>query len=114
MLLEVNDIHDRTWKVGELAQDTGLTVRTLHHYDRIGLLSPSRRSPAGHRLYAGADIVRLQQIMSLKYLGFSLDEIGALIDNPDFNPIEVITLQLDQSSLAHVCGEYRTGAALRY
>jgi DNA-binding transcriptional MerR regulator len=50
------------WRVGELARRTGLTVRALHHYDEIGLLRPSLRTPSGHRLYAGADVSRLQQI----------------------------------------------------
>ena len=57
------------WKVGELAERTGLSVRTLHYYDEIGLLSPSRRTAAGHRLYTAGDVVRLQQIRSLKQPG---------------------------------------------
>jgi DNA-binding transcriptional MerR regulator len=52
-----------------------VTVRTLRYYDREGLLSPSRRTEAGHRLYTDADLARLQQILALKFLGFSLDEI---------------------------------------
>ena len=65
-------------KVGELAQRTGLTVRTLHHYDAIGLLRPSLHTEAGYRLYTARDIVRLQQVLSLRQLGFSLDEIREL------------------------------------
>lgn len=87
-------IQKKLWKVGELAKQTGITVRTLHYYDQIGLLSPSQHSDAGHRLYNEADIARLQQIMSLKQLGFALEEIKKLIDNPNFNPITVIELQL--------------------
>ena len=63
------------WRVGELAGQTGLTVRTLHYYDEIGLLSPSHRSDAGYRLYTAGDVVRLQQIRSLRHLGFALEEI---------------------------------------
>jgi hypothetical protein len=61
------------WKVGELAKRTGLSVRTLHHYEEIGLLSPSSRTEAGHRLYATDDIVRLQQIKSLCHMAFFLE-----------------------------------------
>ena len=65
---------ERLWKVGELAARTGLTVRTLHHYDAIGLLCPSGRTGSahgsGHRLYTGADVERLHQILCLKQLGF--------------------------------------------
>src|SRR6516225_9970896 len=66
---------DEVLKVGELAARTGLSVRTLHHYDTIGLLSPSRRSKSGHRLYGRRDILRLQQIVSLRQIGMSLDQI---------------------------------------
>ena len=62
-------------KVGELAKRTGVSVRTLHYYDEIGLLSPSHRSEAGYRLYSAEDIARLQQIKSLRQLGFRLEEI---------------------------------------
>ena len=69
-----------TWKVGELAKRTGVTVRTLHHYDQIGLLKPTGRTDSGHRLYSGSDLKRLQAIASLRYVGFSLDEIGQCLD----------------------------------
>src|SRR5918998_3431968 len=72
----------QTWKVGELAKRTGLTVRTLHHYDAIGLLSPAERSGGGHRVYGDADVRRLYRIVSLRSLGFPLDAIAqALGDN---------------------------------
>ncbi|MBO1678234.1 MerR family transcriptional regulator [Bittarella massiliensis (ex Durand et al. 2017)] len=61
--------------VGQLAAQMGVTVRTLQYYDREGLLKPSARSPGGRRLYTGKDVVRLHQIQSLKYLGFSLQQI---------------------------------------
>lgn len=85
-----------SWKVGELAKRTGTTVRTLHHYDRIGLLSPSRSTESGHRLYTDADVVRLHHILSLKQLGFALEEIGAMIHNPAFRPEEMLKLQLSR------------------
>ena len=79
-------------KVGDLANRTGLTIRTLHHYDEIGLLKPSHRSDAGHRLYTIRDLGRLQQIVSLRQLGFSLDEVRDCIDRPDFSPINVLRM----------------------
>jgi DNA-binding transcriptional MerR regulator len=81
-------------KVGELARRTGLTVRTLHHYDDIGLLKPSLHTESGHRLYTGADVARLQQVLSLRQLGFSLEEIGDCLHRPDFSPLEVIRLHV--------------------
>jgi DNA-binding transcriptional MerR regulator len=75
-------------KVGDLARRTGLTVRTLHHYDAIGLLKPSLHSEAGYRLYTAGDIARLQQVLSLRQLGFSLDEVRDCLDRPDFSPLE--------------------------
>ena len=67
------------WKVGEVAARTGITVRALHHYDSIGLLSPTARTDAGHRRYAEADLRRLQLIVSLKQRGFPLAEIRRLL-----------------------------------
>ena len=81
-------------KVGELARRTGLTVRTLHHYDAIGLLRPSLHTEAGYRLYTDGDIARLQQVVSLRQLGFSLEEVRACLDRPDFSPLEVIRLHV--------------------
>ncbi len=83
-----------TLKVGELAKRTGLTVRTLHHYDEIGLLSPSRRTSSRHRLYEAPEIARLQQIRSLQQLGFSLDEIGGMLGQSEFSPRLVIDMHL--------------------
>jgi len=68
-------------KVGELAKRAGLTVRTLHHYDNIGLLRPSARSDSDYRLYNQADIARLHGIQALRGLGLPLDEIGRLLDS---------------------------------
>src|SRR5262245_44058070 len=81
-------------KVGELARRTGLTIRTLHHYDEIGLLKPSLHTEAGHRLYTAGDVARLQQIVSLRQLGFGLEEVKGCLDRSDFSPLEVIRLHL--------------------
>jgi MerR family transcriptional regulator, thiopeptide resistance regulator len=64
-----------TWRIGELAEAAGLTVRTLHHYDRIGLLCPSLRNKGGHRVYTSDDAQRLYQIVALRGLGLSLGQI---------------------------------------
>jgi DNA-binding transcriptional MerR regulator len=74
------------WKIGELARRTGLTVRTLHHYDEIGLLSPADRSQGGHRVYGDADVRRLYRIVSLRSLGFPLEAIAAALDEDGFDP----------------------------
>ncbi|MGA3487304.1 MerR family transcriptional regulator [Micromonosporaceae bacterium DT55] len=68
--------------VGEVARLAGVTVRTLHHYDEIGLLSPRGRTHAGYRRYDDADLARLQQILFYRELGFSLEEIAAILDDP--------------------------------
>jgi DNA-binding transcriptional MerR regulator len=73
------------WKIGELARRTGLTVRTLHHYDEIGLLSPAERSDGGHRVYDEADVQRLYRIVSLRSLGFPLDAIAQALDSQAFD-----------------------------
>ncbi len=82
------------WKVGELARRTGVSVRTLHHYDEIGLLSPSQRTAAGFRVYTGADVIRLQQIKSLRNLGFTLEEVRRFLSRPDVSPERVLQLQI--------------------
>ncbi len=66
--------------VGQVAERFGVTVRTLHHYDEIGLLRPSERSDAGYRLYTEADITRLQNVVVYRRLGFPLEEIAQLVD----------------------------------
>ncbi len=67
-------------RANEFAARMGVTVRTLHHYDRIGLLKPGRRSGAGYRLYGAAEAARLQQILTLKFIGFPLNRIRELLD----------------------------------
>jgi len=83
-------------KVGQVAKRTGLSVRTLHYYDQIGLLSPSTFTPSGHRVYGDRELLRLQQIKSLRQLGFSLDEVRECLDAPAFSPKRVIALHVDR------------------
>jgi len=70
------------FSVGEIAQWSGVTVRTLHHYEHIGLLVPAARSSSGYRVYDDADLERLQQILFYRELGFSLDHIAAALASP--------------------------------
>ncbi|MFF1283332.1 MerR family transcriptional regulator [Streptomyces sp. NPDC058299] len=75
-----------SYSVGQVAGFAGVTVRTLHHYDEIGLLVPGDRTYAGHRRYDDADLDRLQQILFYRELGFPLEEVAALLDDPDTDP----------------------------
>ena len=84
-----------SWKIGELASQCGITVRTLHHYHQIGLLVPLEFTESGHRLYTKADVAKLQQILSLKQLGLSLEEIHNFMENPNYNPLPVVQAQLE-------------------
>ncbi|QHW34034.1 MerR family transcriptional regulator [Paenibacillus rhizovicinus] len=84
----------RTWKVGELAKLTGLTVRTLRFYDNIGLFSPSAFSDSGHRLYDERDIARLHQILALKELNLSLDEVRAVLSGGEYSPADIVAQQM--------------------
>ena len=71
-----------SYLVGQVAGLAGVTIRTLHHYDEIGLLSPSGRSAVGYRIYEEADLERLQRILFYRELGFALEEIAAIVDDP--------------------------------
>jgi DNA-binding transcriptional MerR regulator len=83
-------------KVGELAERTGLSVRTLHHYDDIGLLPPAGRTPSGHRIYGLLQVRRLQQIASLRQLGLSLDEVRECLERPEYSLDRVLALQVER------------------
>lgn len=83
-------------KVGELAKRTGLTVRTLHHYDEIGLLRPGNRTRSGHRLYGEPEVLRLQQIASLRHLGLSLEEVRECLDQPEYTLDRVLEMQSER------------------
>lgn len=76
---------ETAWKVGELAERTGLSVRTLHHYDEIGLLPATGRGESGYRVYEDSDIERLQRILFYRELGFTLREISAIVGDPDMD-----------------------------
>lgn len=81
------------YTVGDIARAAGVTVRTLHHYDEIGLLVPSGRSSAGYRLYAYADLLRLQRVLGYRALGLPLPEIAALLDDPGADPVSQLRAQ---------------------
>ncbi|MFB5268712.1 MerR family transcriptional regulator [Paenibacillus enshidis] len=80
-------------RVKETAELAGISVRTLHHYDEIGLLVPDTITESGHRLYSEINLERLQQILFFKELGFSLERIKRILDSPDFNREEALELQ---------------------
>jgi DNA-binding transcriptional MerR regulator len=74
------------YSVGEVSRLAGVTIRTLHHYDDVGLLRPSGRTASGYRLYAPADLDRLQRVLCYRELGFGLEEITAILDDPAVDP----------------------------
>lgn len=74
-----------SYKVKEVADLVGVSVRTLHHYDEIGLLTPESVNQAGYRLYSDRELERLQQILFFREIGFSLQEIKKILDDPDFD-----------------------------
>lgn len=82
-----------SYSVGRVAGVAGVTVRTLHHYDDIGLLTPSERTHAGHRRYGDGDLDRLQRILFYRELGFPLEEVAALLDDPETDPREHLRRQ---------------------
>ncbi|WP_232450698.1 MerR family transcriptional regulator [Burkholderia ubonensis] len=108
-------------KIGELAKRAGLTVRALHHYDAIGLLSPSARSDGGSRQYSHDDVIRLHRIQALKHLGCSLSDIKTYLDDSGIEPVGIIHRQigvLDEQArralalrdgLQHLAGKIASG-----
>lgn len=81
--------------VGAAAELLGVTTRTLHHWDGVGLVHPSDRTPAGYRLYTAADLVRAQRVTVYRELGVPLDEIGALLDAPTADALATLRRQRD-------------------
>jgi DNA-binding transcriptional MerR regulator len=79
-----------TYSVKQLAKLAGISVRTLHVYDQVGLLKPALRTTAGYRQYGEAELLRLQQILFYKELDFPLKEIGPVLNQPDFNLINAL------------------------
>jgi DNA-binding transcriptional MerR regulator len=98
-------------RVGELATATGLTVRTLHYYEQIGLLVATARSDAGHRLYADTDVERLYRICLLRRLGLPLNEIGRALDDPAWSLRAAMATQLsDLDQRLEAAGRLRGGS----
>jgi len=89
----VNDASEKLWQTREFARLAGVTVRTLHHYDRLGLLKPTRRTSKRFRLYSERDFARLQQITTLKIIGFSLSQIKKILGHKEFDLSETLRLQ---------------------
>jgi DNA-binding transcriptional MerR regulator len=85
--------HDPLYQANEFADVAGVSVRTLHHYDRIGLLKPSGYTRAGYRLYRKQDLIRLQQIVTLKFIGFPLKQIKDLLNRNSFDLVTALTQQ---------------------
>ncbi|MBL5768336.1 MerR family transcriptional regulator [Heyndrickxia sporothermodurans] len=84
------------YSIGEFSEKTGISIRTLHYYDEIGLLQPEKHPTSGHRIYDHQDILTLQKIISLKFLGYSLDKITNLLKESSFSVDlnETLTLHL--------------------
>jgi len=85
----------RFYKTAEFAKLAGVTVRTLHHYDRLGLLKPTGRTAKGHRLYGERDFARLQQIVTLKFIGFPLKQIKNILNRDSFDLATELRSQRD-------------------
>jgi DNA-binding transcriptional MerR regulator len=95
------------YTVHQLASMAGISVRTLHHYDHIGLLTPSARTAAGYRLYGTQDLLRLQQVLLYRELDLPLAEIRRILDDPGFDPVRALaqhrrTLELQAERLARL------------
>lgn len=84
-----------SYKINQIAEMAGITIRTLRYYDKIGLLIPSARSEAGYRLYSADDLERLQQILFFRELDFSLAGIQELMNNPSYDRTEALAMQID-------------------
>lgn len=87
--------------VKEVSKLTGVSVRTLHHYDAIGLLKPTKVTEAGYRMYDDTALSRLQNILLFRELQFPLKEIKVILDSPDFNPSEAIAQQIELLELQY-------------
>jgi DNA-binding transcriptional MerR regulator len=84
------EVSVKAYTVSELARMAGVSVRTLHHYDHIGLLEPSARTDAGYRLYGDADLLRLQQILFFKELDMPLADIRQILEDPGFDQVAAL------------------------
>lgn len=86
------------YQIKEISQMTSLSIRSLQYYDEVGLLKPTKRSDSGYRLYSETDLLILQQIITLKFLGFSLSTIKEILANPNFNLAASMSLQARELS----------------
>ncbi|XOQ47974.1 MAG: MerR family transcriptional regulator [Eubacteriales bacterium] len=82
-------------KINEVAKRTGVTVRTLHYYDEIGLLKPTETTEAGYRIYDESALAKLQQILFFRELGFPLEEIREIVSSPSFDPMKALKSHKD-------------------
>src|SRR5687767_87584 len=89
----MNYEQENLWQTKRFAELSRVTVRTLHHYDRIGLLKPRNYDRHGFRLYGEAEFARLQQITTLKFIGFSLNQIKEILKEQEFDLAETLQLQ---------------------
>ena len=89
----MNEANGGLYQASEFAELAGVTVRTLHHYDRLGLLRPTGRTRAGYRLYGERDFARLQQVLTLKFIGLPLKEIKELLERQTLDLAGVLGLQ---------------------
>lgn len=101
------ETNEKTYTVRRLAEMAGITVRTLHHYDELGLLRPSARTAAGYRLYGERDLLRLQQILFFRELDFPLEQVRRVLDDPRFDQVRALEqhralLQLERQRLARL------------
>ena len=92
--------HDATLSVGDVARVSGVSIRSLHHYDDIGLLRPTARSDAGYRLYSRHDLDRLHEILVHRALGLSLTQICQILDQPEHDRIATL-----RSTRVELCNE---------
>ena len=83
------------YTVNEVSKMTGVSIRTLHHYDEIDLLKPAQVTQAGYRLYDQGTLMRLQSIMLFRELRFSLKEIKAMLDSPAFDVHKALRQQIE-------------------
>ncbi|EID43075.1 MerR family transcriptional regulator [Parageobacillus thermoglucosidasius] len=83
----------KVYSIGEFAKKTGQTIRTLHYYDEIGILKPSHVSSSGRRFYSEDEIITLQKIVALKFLGFSLEEIKRFMQEEKWDLKESLAFQ---------------------
>ena len=106
--MDVSDPQQTPLRIGAVARATGLTVRTLHHYDEIGLLVPSGRTGAGYRLYSGDDLRRLYRILALRGMGFPLEEIASTLVREGEDPRPAVRRHLER-----IDGQLELAAQLR-